>query len=41
MFYISITILVVIQYANYWHSVVLENIFIPILEKAHFLAKRS
>lgn len=43
MFYISITILVGIQYANYWHSVVLKKIFIPILANITFFgeAKRA
>ena len=39
MFYIYITILVGIQYANYWHTVVLENISIPILANITFLGK--
>ena len=43
MFDISIIILVCIQYANYWHSVVLKNIFIPILANITFSgeAKRA
>ena len=43
MFYISINILVGIQYANYWHSVVLKKIFIPILANITFFgeAKRA
>ena len=39
MFYIFITILVGIQYANYWHSVVLKKIFIPILANITFFGE--